>query len=232
MYAKRWIPTATVMALLFITGTALAGSIDFGFSGQDSKSTWTWGGGTGTLNATADNLSLGTVGGDGSALTTALITFTSGPATGGAGTLTNPYTFGPSSADSITITGCLPGSGSGCSPVTLFVGQFLQGEAAYTSAGNLDFDGIDVSGTINPALDAMFGYTSSNVTGSLDAILVCSAGFYDGCMGGFNGLVASGNMVLNPGSSGPPPTPEPSALFLLGSGLCGLTFYLRRRPKR
>ncbi|HEV3278112.1 MAG TPA: PEP-CTERM sorting domain-containing protein [Terriglobia bacterium] len=231
MYAKKSAPLIATVALLFLAGSAFAGSIDFSYTGQDSASTWTWGGGTTTLSATANNIALGSVGGTHSPLTDAVISFTSGPGTGGAGTISSPYTFGPSAADSITVTGCLPGQGSGCSAVTLFVGQFLQGEAAYTGNGDLNFDAIDVSGTVNPLLAAFFGFTSDNVTGSLDGVLVCSGGFYDGCMGGLNGLVGSGDLVLSPGGGGPP-TPEPSALFLLGSGLCGLTFYMRRRAKR
>lgn len=231
MYAKKFVPFTVALAVLFLAGAAFAGSIDFSFTGNDSSSTWTWGGGSNSLSASADSVSLGSVGGSSSPLIgNVLLSFTSGPGTGGSGTMSSPYTFGPSDPASITVMGCLPGSSSGCSTVTLFTGQFQQGEVAYTSSGNLDFDGFDLSGTVNPGVESYFGWTSDNVTGSLDAILVCSAGFYDGCMGGLNGMVASGDLVVSPGPNGPP-VPEPSALFLLGSGLCGLTFYMRRRAR-
>jgi len=231
MYAKKFVPFTVAVAVLFLAGAAFAGSIDFSFTGNDSSSTWTWGGGSNSLSASADNVSLGAVGGSSSPLTgNVLLSFTSGPGTGGTGTLADPYTFGASDPASITVTGCLPGSGSGCSTVTLFTGQFLQGEVAYTASGNLSFDGFDLSGTVDPGIASYFGWTSDNVTGSLDAILVCSAGFYDGCMGGLNGMVASGDLVVSPGPNGPP-VPEPSALFLLGSGLCGMTLYMRRRAR-
>lgn len=231
MYAKKLVPFTVAVAVLFLAGAAFAGSIDFSFTGNDSSSTWTWGGGSNSLSGSADNVSLGAVGGTSSPLSgNVLLSFTSGPGTGGSGTFTSPYTFGPSNPASITVTGCLPGSGSGCSTVTLFTGQFQQGEVAYTSSGNLSFDGFDLTGTVNPGVASYFGWTSDNVTGSLDAILVCSAGFYDGCMGGLNGVVASGDLVVSPGPNGPP-VPEPSALFLLGSGLCALTVYMRRRAK-
>ena len=231
MYAKKFVPFMVAVAVLFLAGAAFAGSIDFNFAGNDSSSTWTWGGGSNSLAASSDSVSLGLDGSKSSPLIgNVLLSFTTGPGTGGSGTLSSPYTFGPSNPASITVTGCLPGSSSGCSTVTLFTGQFLQGEVAYTANGNLNFDGFDLSGTVNPGVATYFGFNTDNVTGSLDAILVCSAGFFDGCMGGLNGMVASGDLVVSPGPNGPP-TPEPSALFLLGSGLCGITFYMRRRAR-
>lgn len=226
---KKLIPFMVAMTVMVFAGAAFAGSIDFSFTGNDSSSTWSWGGGSSTLSASADTVSAGLVGGSSTALTgTVLFSFTSGAGTGGSGTLTDPYTFGPSNPATITVTGTIPGC-SGCG-TTLFTGEFLGGEVAYTGSGNLDFTGVDVSGTLGTGVASYFGFNTSNATGSLTAILVCSAGFFDGCMGGLNGLVGSGNMILSPGS-GTTTVPEPSALFLLGSGLCGLAFYVRRRVR-
>lgn len=229
MRATRGLVCAVTLTLLFLAGAAFADSIDFSYTGNNPSSTWSWGGGSATLSASANTASLGLVGGSSSPLLgNVLISFTSGPGTGGAGTLADPYTFGPSAAGSIIVNGCLPGSGSGCSTVNLFTGQFLEGEVAFVGGGNFDFDGIDVTGTLNAAVASYFGFNTDNVVGGLDGILVCSGGFFDGCMGSFNGLVGSGDLVLSPGPNGPP-VPEPSALFFMGSGLLGLVAYFRRR---
>ena len=150
---------------------------------------------------------------------------------GGSGTMSNPYTFGPSAAGSIIINGCLPGQGAGCTTVTLFKGLFnTGGEMATTGNDNFNFDGVNVTGTINPGVASFFGFKSNNVTGSLDAILVCGSGT-SGCTSGFGGLVGSGDLVLSPGSGGPPPIPEPSSLFLMGSGVLALSAFVRARRR-
>src|SRR5579859_7462939 len=230
MHVKKLLLT-TVAVLLFVTGAAFADSIDFSFSGNNSSSTWSWAGGSTTLSAAANSASVGFVGGSSIPLNgNVLVSFTSGPGTGGAGSLTNPYTFGPSAAGSIVIDGCLPGQGSGCTTVTLFSGQFNEGELAVTGNSNFNFDGVNVTGTINPGVASFFGFATDNVTGSLDAILTCAAST-NGCTTGFSGLVGSGDLVLSPGPGGPPPIPEPSSLFLMGSGVLALGGFIKARRR-
>jgi PEP-CTERM motif len=230
MHVKKLLLT-TVAVLLLITGAAFADSIDFSFSGSNSSSTWSWAGGSSTLSASASSASVGLVGGSSIPINgDVLVSFTSGLGMGGAGSLTDPYTFGPSAAGSIVIDGCLPGLGGGCTTVTLFSGQFNSGELAVTGNGNFNFDGVDVSGTINPGVASYFGFQNDNVNGSLDAILTCGSGTY-GCSTGWSGVVGSGDLVLSPGSGGTPPIPEPSSLFLMGSGVLALGTFLRTRRR-
>jgi hypothetical protein len=234
MYVKKLALTTVVAVLLCFAGTALADSIDFSFSGNNSSSTWSWADGSSALSASTHSASVGTVGGSSIPLNgSVLVSFTSGPGTGGSGTLGSPYTFGPSASGSIVIDGCLPGQGKGCTTVTLFSGQFQDGELAVTGNNNFNFDGADVTGTINPGVASYFGFTSDNVVGSLDAILSCAAST-KGCTTGFSGLLGSGDLVLSQGSSGPPPppVPEPSSLFLMGSGVLALTLFVRARSRR
>jgi len=230
MHVKKLLLT-TVAVLLLVTGAAFADSIDFSFNGNNSSSTWSWAGGSSTLSASASSANVGLVGGSAIPINgNVLVSFTSGPGTGGSGSLTNPYTFGPSVSGSIVINGCLPGQGSGCTTVTLFSGQFNSGELAITGNGNFNFDGAEVSGTINPGVESYFGFPSMNVVGSLDAILTCGAGT-NGCTMGFNGVVGSGDLILSPGGGGPPPIPEPSSLFLMGSGVLALSAFVRARRR-
>jgi hypothetical protein len=223
---------ATVAVLLFVTGAALADSIDFSFTGSNNAtSSWSWAGGSTTLNAQTNSASVGLVGGSSTPLNgNVLVSFTSGPGTGGSGTFASPYAFGPSAAGSIVIDGCLPGQGSGCTTVTLFSGQFNTGELAITGNSNFNFDGVDVTGTINPGVASFFGFKTDNVVGSLDAILAC-ANSTNGCTTGWSGMVGSGDLVLSPGSGGPPPIPEPSSLFLMGSGVLALSAFERSRRR-
>ena len=230
MRVKKLLLT-TVAVLLLVTGAAFADSIDFGFSGNSSSSTWSWAGGSSTLSAQASSATVGLVGGSSIPINgNVLVSFTSGPGTGGSGSLTSPYTFGPSAAGSIVINGCLPGQGSGCTTVTLFSGQFQTGELAVTGNGNFNFDGANVTGTINPGVASFFGFNNDNVIGGLDAILSCGSGT-NGCTTGFGGLVGSGDLVLSESPGGPPPVPEPSSLFLMGSGVLALSMFLRARRR-
>src|SRR5579863_10397108 len=189
----------TVAVLLFVTGAALADSIDFSFTGSNNaSSSWSWAGGSSTLNAQTNSANVGLLGGSSIPLNgNVLVSFTSGPGTGGSGTVTNPYTFGPSTFGTIVINGCLPGQGAGCTTVTLFSGQFNTGELALTGGNNFNFDGVDVSGTIAAGVASYFGFNTLNVVGSLDGILACAGGT-GGCTTGFSGMVGSGDLVLMP----------------------------------
>jgi len=219
----------TLAAVLLVTGAAFADSIDFGFTGGSASATWSWAGGSSALNAITNSASVGLVGGSSIPINgSVLVSFTSGPGTGGSGSLTNPYTFGPSASGSIVIDGCLPGQGSGCTTVTLFLGQFQTGELAVTGGGNFNFDGADVTGTINPGVASYFGFNNDNVVGSLDAILTCAAST-NGCTTGFSGLVGSGDLILSQAPGGPPPIPEPSTLFLMGGGVLALSLLVRAK---
>jgi hypothetical protein len=223
---------ATVAVLLFVTGAALADSIDFSFTGSNNAtSSWSWAGGSTTANAQTNSADVGLLGGSSTPLNgSVLVSFTSGPGTGGSGTFASPYTFGPGAAGNVVINGCLPGQGAGCSTVTLFSGQFNAGELAIAGNSNFNFEGPNVTGTINPGLASFFGFKTDNVVGSLDAILVCASST-NGCTTGWSGMVGSGDMVLSPGSSGPPPIPEPSSLFLMGSGVLALGAFVRSRRR-
>jgi len=223
---------ATVAVLLFVTGAALADSIDFSFTGSNhATSSWSWAGGSTTLNAQTNSATVGLLGGSSTPLTgNVLVSFTSGPGTGGSGTFVSPYTFGSSAAGSVVIDGCLPGQGSGCTTVTLFSGQFNTGELAISGNSNFNFEGANVTGTINPGVASFFGFKTDNVAGSLDAILACASST-NGCTTGWSGMVGSGDLVLSPGSGGPPPIPEPSSLFLMGSGALALSAFVRSRRR-
>ena len=229
MCIKKWLMVSTVVAtVLLVSAAVFADQVDINFTGSDSSSTWSWAGGSSTLSASADTASIGLVGGSSSPiLGSGLVSFTSGPGTGGSGTLASPYMFGPSASGSIVVNGCVPGSSSGCSAVNLFTGQFEVGELGLTGGNTFDFTGSDVTGSLNPAVASFFGLSTNTVVGSLSAVLSCSS---TNCTSGLSGLTGSGDLIVGPSGGGPPPpVPEPSVLLLFGSGLLGLGTYVRSK---
>jgi hypothetical protein len=226
---RRSSPVIAALATLLFAGAALAGSIDFTFSGTGSTSQASWHGGSSSVKASASQVALASPTNP-FTLGDATISFTSGPGNGGSGTESSPYTFGASSAGSITITGCLPGQGSGCSPVTLFSGQFTSGADAFWSDGEGHFESMSIAGTINSALASDLGFQSDTFAGDLDAVIRCSALSADACTPGMSRMLSSGSLVLQGGSL--PSVPEPSTLFLLGSGLAAASFALRLRSRK
>jgi hypothetical protein len=223
MYVKRLLPSIVTLVVLLFTASGFASTvnIDVSFTGNGSASggTWAWAGGSSTLSASFDDgasLDSNTIGSE-------TIDITTGPGTGGKGTLSSPFTFGPSAADSITISGTVDGVTG-----TLFTGTFELGEVAYSGSGStLDLTGVDVIGTLSSTLAAFLG-VNTTVTGSLAAVLNGTAT----ATAGGKGYSGSGNLVLAGTGIGTPPTvPEPSELFLLGTGLFALATYLRTKRR-
>lgn len=222
-----------LFALILATPAAYAGSIVFSFNGASSAADWSWADGASSVDARAYSASVGPIGGISIPLNgNVQVTFISGPETGGSGTLDNPYNFGR--GGDIVVTGCLPGQGSGCTTLYLFRGEF-EAEMGFAGPGDLVFDAPYMSGTINPAIAALFGISNENVLGSFDAVLSCAAAT-DGCKTGFDGLVGSADMVLIAGSCGDnspagscsPSVPEPASLALTTLGLLVLLIMTAR----
>jgi hypothetical protein len=226
MYVKRLLPSIVTLTVLFFTASAFASvvDIDVSFNGNNAASggSWSWAGGTSTLSASfTDSATLNS-----NTISSEIVDITTGPGTGGAGTLASPFLFGPSAADTISVSGCVDVSGT-TTCGTLFTGSFQVAEVAYSgSGGTLDLTGIDVAGTLNSALATSLG-AKPIVTGSLTAALFGSAT----ATAGGSGYSGSGNLLLAGTSRLPTPTPEPSQLFLLGTGLFGLAAYLRTKRR-
>lgn len=215
MFKRGLLLAALVLGLstLGLSGMAFADNIDFLASGHGGSWSFTLGG---PLTITAlrveveDETTLKFA-----AISSSTETLTTGAFLGGAGTAANPWTFGPSTANSFTIVGCVPPGGAGCSTVTLFSGQ-MGDSALYNGAGGVLYDSSDITGTIDPALLAYFGASGTSYQGILDFTLIGKAPG--------KGKTASGDLLLSP-------VPEPTTMMLLGSGLLGLAGLFRRKVK-
>ncbi len=222
---------AALASICFAAG-AFAGPIDLYFKGTPSTSKASWAGGSSTMTASADRVAIGTPRGGPFPLADATISFISGAGESGSGTTGNPYIFAASAPETVLITGCLPGPAGSCSPVTLFAGEFQGREKAFWSGDRGHFDAGDVTGTMNPLLASYLGISTYNFVGELNAVIACSDTSRDVCRPGMSRILAGGDLVLYLGNGGRAPAPEPSALLLLGSGMCGVTLLLRRREKK
>ncbi len=201
--------------LIFACLPAFCATIDF--SGEGDGGTWSWNGALGSdLTATSLGMSVKIVGSPNSyTIYMPDESLTSGAFTGGNGTTGSPWTFGPSSSGSFTITGCVPPATT-CTPVTLFSGNFgSPGEMDVQGTGSMLFSSTFTTGSVNSALAAFLGIPAGNYSGTYEVTL---SGIAPG-----SGFVASGDLVISP------TVPEPASLTLLAIGLLGLGAMALRR---
>ncbi|HXJ91514.1 MAG TPA: hypothetical protein VMT20_01365 [Terriglobia bacterium] len=150
------------VAIVLLLGSLPAWCDSVDFEGSGDGGTWSWNG-SGPLTATSLGMSVKVVGSPNTyPVAMPNESFTSGPFLSGTGTSSDPWTFGPSSPLSFTITGCVPPATT-CTPVTLFSGQFgSPGEMDVQGSGSMVFSALDVTGMIDPALLSFLGLPTSN----------------------------------------------------------------------
>jgi len=191
---------------------ALADSVDFNALAPGPVS---WAGGVGsTLTASSMNVTAHRIpAGSSFFLAGAILSFTTGGFTS-----STPGVFNFAGGGPISV-GSSPLCGGSC-----FAGTFTSAQMLFSAGGGTaTFLGNFIAGMLSPALEILLGFppgTNANATGSISASFL-TAGF-DATTGG-TGTWASGDLVLTP------TVPEPATLGLLGAGLIGLAFILRRR---
>ncbi|HEV2425544.1 MAG TPA: PEP-CTERM sorting domain-containing protein [Terriglobia bacterium] len=199
---------AVLAVVLSITSLpAFCSSIDF--EGSGNGGTWSWNG-SGTLSATSLGMAVRVVGSPNDyTISMANEVFTSGSFLGGSGTTSDPWSWGPSAANSFIITGCVPPATS-CTPVTLFSGEFSSDQTGVQGSDSVLISATIASGSVDSALLSFLGLPgSTDYTGTYQVTL-------DGTAPG-SGLVASGDLVLSPSA-----VPEPASLLLVGIGLLAI----------
>jgi hypothetical protein len=207
------------VVLVFASLPAFSDSIDL--EGSGSGGTWSWNG-SGALTATSLGMAVKIVGSTNNyTIYLPDEVFTSGAFLGGSGSASNPWTFGPGSSGSFTITGCVPPQTT-CTPSTLFSGQFASAQTDVQGSSSMLFTATSISGTINSALLSFLGLPASNdnYSGTYSVTL-------DGSGPG-SGLVASGDLVL----SAAPTVPEPATLLTLSTGVLALALLAGFRRKQ
>lgn len=224
---KRAVALVALIGLLLIPIALMADPdpvrINVSFNGA-STDTWSWSGGANSvLTSAASLVSVQLVGSSTVvSLPSSVSTIMSGPAIGGLGTVSTPFTFGP--GGSISISGC----GGTC-----FTGSFsgTAGSPAETGVNGVSTTGLVFSsnalqGTFSPAVYSLLGLSSStspNVMGNLTADLAFTtpATF----SGGGSGTTGDGTSIDTVVST--PTVPEPASLTLLGTGLIALGLLIR-----
>jgi hypothetical protein len=213
---QLWEAALVVLVLAAFTGLASATSVEF--TGLGNGGTWSWDG-SGPLQLSNQDVQIQTLGAN--AFPSALSSLSdesvmTGVFTGGSGTVSDPWTFAPSPAGSITITGCEPPDTACPSPVTLFSGEFDGTQSLISADDGMLLEAPNVSGTVDPGLMSYLGLFSDSVSGMLSFSLT---GNLPGDVTGAGDLIVS--------DPPPSPTPEPAAMVLMGTGLLAVGIVLR-----